>query len=71
MGDAIDDIGKAAGEIWRVLDQHGPRDVGQLRTGTGLPGDLLHMALGWLAREDKLVFRRQGKRTLIELKPSG
>lgn len=71
MGDMIDDIGEAAGEIWRVMDRHGPREVSQLRSGTGLPADLLHMALGWLAREEKLVFRREGRKIRIELKASG
>lgn len=71
MENVIDDIGEAAGEIWRALDRHGPREVKQLRTGTGMPTDLLYLALGWLARENKVVFERDGRRTLVKLKAAG
>jgi|GraSoi013_1_20cm_2_1032415.scaffolds.fasta_scaffold279679_1 hypothetical protein len=49
-------IGKAAGEIWAYLDVHGTVSLPQLQKGTHLSARLLAMGLGWLAREDKLVF---------------
>ncbi len=49
-------IGKAAGEIWAYLDARGTVSLPQLQKGTHLSARLLAMGLGWLAREDKLVF---------------
>ncbi len=49
-------IGEAAGQIWRYLAEHGEISLRQLQRGTRLPERLLHMGVGWLAREDKLCF---------------
>ena len=48
-------IGEAAGRIWQYLAQHGAATLPQLQRGTALPERLVHMGVGWLAREDKLV----------------
>jgi hypothetical protein len=49
-------IGEAAGQIWQYLAAHGEATLRQLQRGTRLPDRLLHMGVGWLAREDKLRF---------------
>ena len=49
-------IGEAAGRIWCYLAEHGEATLRQLQRGTTLPERLVHMGVGWLAREDKLCF---------------
>ena len=53
------EIGEAAGRIWQYLAEHGETTLRQLQRGTTLPERLLHMGVGWLAREDKLCFRQE------------
>jgi len=48
-------IGTAAGDIYHHLSSNGEATVAQLRKATGHPETLIHQALGWLAREDKLA----------------
>lgn len=48
------EIGVYAGKVWRVLDIWGDADFVTLKRLSGLGGDGLHAALGWLAREDKI-----------------
>ncbi len=53
----VNEIGAAAGEIWAALvDENKALTVNQLKKKTKLPEDLLCMGIGWLAREDKLLF---------------
>lgn len=47
-------IGEAAGAIWSCLRAHGEVSFPAMRKRTGLPADVLHRALGWLAREAKV-----------------
>jgi hypothetical protein len=48
-------IGEAAGAVWRLLDARGPISVAKLVRELGLPRDVVMQALGWLAREDKIA----------------
>ena len=51
-----EDIGNAAGIIWKFLDQQPePVNLSALKNGVPLPATQLMMGLGWLAREDKLA----------------
>ena len=51
----IEDIGNAAGMIWRFLDQQTePITLTNLRNALPVSYTLLMMGLGWLAREGKL-----------------
>ena len=53
-------IGEAAGQIWHHLQAQGALSLPQLRQqGTRLSERLLHMGIGWLAREGKLVFLQE------------
>jgi Winged helix-turn-helix domain (DUF2582) len=56
-----EEIGAAAGVLWRYLDEHGATTLGTLKRDTKLSESMLHMAVGWLAREAKLEMTR-GKR---------
>ena len=62
------EIGNAAGTIWRYLDQHGETTLAELKQGTRLSDQLLLLGVGWLAREDKLSFEKEGKTITIRMK---
>ena len=71
----VEKIGNAAGEVWKTLKawqslegEGEGMSAAMLKSRTGLPNDLLHEAIGWLAREDKLIFYASGKSVKIALK---
>lgn len=49
-------IGETAGEIWRLLNQEGPLSISAILSKVKQPQSAVYMGIGWLAREDKLVF---------------
>ncbi len=51
---SIEEIGTAAGVVWRLLRASGPATLYAIERGAALPRPLAPMALGWLAREGKL-----------------
>jgi cellulose synthase/poly-beta-1,6-N-acetylglucosamine synthase-like glycosyltransferase len=61
------EIGEAAGKVWAYLDAHGQTTVAKLKAGTKMPDDLLQQAIGWLAREDKIVVQRKGRTISVSL----
>ena len=61
-------IGEAAGHVWKELSQQGPMNVNRLKESVGVSAELLNQALGWLAREDKLSFLKNGRSVKISLK---
>jgi hypothetical protein len=63
-----EEIGGAAGVIWEFLDQHGETALNRLKQGTRLSDQMLLMGLGWLAREGKLAWARQGRTLRIGLR---
>ena len=68
MDDLMNVVGEAAGEIWRALDGKSEGiSLTQLKNRTELPDNLLHQGLGWLAREDKILLSRSGKKTTVRL----
>jgi hypothetical protein len=62
------DIGLAAGNIWKILKAEGELTITQLKRKSGLPVNQFYMGLGWLAREDKVQFRRDRRNIFIVLK---
>ena len=50
------EIGEAAGKVWTYLNDTGEVPVPTLLKQVGLPRDMAHRAIGWLAREGKLQF---------------
>jgi hypothetical protein len=62
------EIGDAAGTIWRYLDEHGETTLSKLRQGTKLSDQLLLMGIGWLAKEEKLSFVKEGRTTKVGLR---
>ena len=49
-------IGTNAGIIWKLVDKTGSLHVNEIKKETKLDSESLFMALGWLARENKIVF---------------
>lgn len=71
----IEKIGEAAGIIWQALNdwrslefKNTGMTITQLKKRTNLSGEPLHQGLGWLAREDKIVFSGRGKNIKVSLK---
>jgi hypothetical protein len=61
-------IGKAAGDIWKLLAEQGPIPFRELARSLDEDRDLVAMAVGWLSRENKLSFQSTGKDLLLGLK---
>jgi hypothetical protein len=69
MDEQTNRIGDAAGLVWRTLESKSEGlSPAQLKTKTELGVELLHQALGWLAREDKIGFVGAGKSLKVVLK---
>ncbi len=64
----LEQIGEAAGSVWRVLESKGPQSVGALKKQVKAPADLVLMAVGWLAREEKLALEQKDRVQLLRLK---
>jgi hypothetical protein len=62
------EIGDAAGTIWRYLEEHGETTLSRLRQGAKLPEQMVLMGIGWLAREEKLSFVKEGRTTKVGLR---
>ncbi len=61
----IDAVGVTAGQVWSFLENHGPASVTTIEHEVDAPKLLVHLALGWLAREGKLaVEERKGRAVL-------
>lgn len=64
--DTILKIGKNAGIVWNALNDLGKLDVKQLKKATKLRTDKeLFAAIGWLAKEEKLLFEENEKGELL------
>ena len=65
-----DKIGNNAGAIWRVLDaSKTPLTVKEIKKGSKISTlNDVYLALGWLAKEVKLVFGEEDKDFTVALK---
>ena len=61
-------IGETAGVVWKVLADNGPMSMAKLVKAVDEPRDTVMQAIGWLAREDKLVFEEEGRSRIIALR---
>jgi hypothetical protein len=48
-------IGETAGKVWKFLDEKGEVTLNQMKKGIKADPNLIPQAIGWLAREDKLI----------------
>jgi hypothetical protein len=64
----ITEIGFAAGNIWKKLKDEGEMVITRLQRRCGMSISIFYMGLGWLAREDKVKFRREKRTIYVSLK---
>lgn len=57
----INEIGESAGRVWQYLSEHSATTPREIKKAIKVDEALLYMAIGWLAREGKLVFAGEGK----------
>ncbi len=62
------EIGEAAGKVWHFLDRIPHSTFGKAYKSLTMDPSLFYMAIGWLAREDKIVFEGTGKKRTLSLK---
>jgi hypothetical protein len=54
--------------VWQALSQNGPQSVAAVKKSVAVSDELIMLALGWLAREDKLEFETSGRSTTVSLR---
>jgi predicted HTH transcriptional regulator len=62
------EIGVAAGKIWHYLEKNGSTSVNKITTETGIAKNDVQRAIGWLAKEGKLVCELKGRVETLSLK---
>ena len=63
-----DEIGTEAAVIWQALDGKGALSLPQLKKEVKGKSPLFEWAIGWLAREDKIVITREKRSFRVELR---
>jgi len=61
-------IGEAAGEIWGILKEEGSLSLSAIVRRVKQPQTVAYMGIGWLAREDKVVFTETKRGMSISIK---
>ena len=61
------EIGKTSGEIWKFLSKNGTTPLAAISQEMKLKPEITTMAVGWLAREDKVHLSREAKTTYVQL----
>ena len=64
----IDQIGIDAGKVWNELELNGEMTTGALKKSLSLAPFNLNIAIGWLAREEKVLLSRNGNTIKVRLK---
>ncbi len=64
----INAIGETAGKVWHFLEEAGEANLNQIKKGVEADPNLILQAIGWLAREDKLVIEKKGRFVTYALK---
>lgn len=64
----IEHIGETAGDAWRLLAEKGPLSMAQVVKQLDVPRDLAMLALGWLAREDKINIDSDSRSRTVSLR---
>ncbi len=63
----IDAIGVLAGDVWKYLRESQPVTLSRLARDIDAPRDLVMQAVGWLARENKVMFETGPRSKLVRL----
>ena len=60
-------IGFNAGRVWRYLKDRGEADINKMCLDLGQSFDNISLAVGWLARENKVIIRRKDGAVLVSI----
>jgi hypothetical protein len=63
-----EEIGMMAGAIWQALETNGEITVAKLKKDLNAASPLFDWAIGWLAREDKIMLTTEKRSTRVCLK---
>ncbi len=66
--DIKEEVGETAGKVWQLLSRDGPQTLAQAKKKLNVESELLNLAIGWLAREDKVDVSRDKKDIRVQLK---
>ncbi|MBI5806243.1 winged helix-turn-helix domain-containing protein [candidate division TA06 bacterium] len=61
-------IGQNAGVLWKMLNTKDEQNLSALKKQAKLDDKQLYLALGWLAREDKVKFTQSKQQVIVFLK---
>jgi hypothetical protein len=64
----VGQIGATAGLVWKALADNGPMSLTSLLKAVSEPRDSVMLAIGWLAREDKIDIVEQRRTRTISLR---
>jgi hypothetical protein len=62
-------IGDSAGAVWRVLHDNDKIELSALPKLVKQNESMAFQAVGWLAREDKIQYHAEGRKTFVALAP--
>jgi hypothetical protein len=68
MSSAVQQIGEAAGAVWRALNENGSLSLAKLVEHVGGNRDVVMQAVGWLAREDKIDITETKRGRIVSLR---
>ena len=60
-------IGLNAGKVWRILNEKGELSMFELCRELGLTFEEVAVAIGWLARENKIFFREKDNMLFVKI----
>lgn len=60
-------IGKTAGLVWQILKEKDAVEISSLPRMSKEKSVIVYQALGWLARENKLKYRKKGDKVYVSL----
>jgi len=63
-----EEIGRIAGEIWHLLKDRGEMSLSGVVMALNTTQSTAYMALGWLAREDKVEFVKKRRGIVARLR---
>ena len=63
-----EEIGTMAGAIWHTLEASGEMTLTKLKKELNAESPLFDWAIGWLAREDKIILTAEKRSTRVCLK---
>lgn len=64
----VEQIGATAGLVWQMLADKGPATATKIIREVAAPRDITMQALGWLARENKIVIEESSRSRLYSLR---